>query len=71
MKWKLQYGHLLPKAVITIPWKVLCVDFIGPYTLNSKAGTLIDFMALKIIGPVLSILLSRQTKTKSGASYVH
>ncbi len=27
-KWKLQCGHLLSKTVITIPWKVLCVDLI-------------------------------------------
>jgi hypothetical protein len=29
----LKYGHLLPKTVITVPWRALCVDLIGPYTL--------------------------------------
>jgi hypothetical protein len=28
-----KYGHLPPKLVITTPWKALCVDLIGPYTL--------------------------------------
>jgi hypothetical protein len=32
-----KYGHLLPKLVIT-PWKALCVDLIGPYTLNSLSA---------------------------------
>jgi hypothetical protein len=48
-KWRLQYGHLLPKTVVTIPWKVLCVDLIDPYTLKGKDGTVIDFMALTMI----------------------
>jgi hypothetical protein len=29
----LRYGHVPPKLVITTPWKVLCVDLVGPYTL--------------------------------------
>ncbi len=29
-----KYGHLPPKLVITTTWKVLCVDLIGPYTLE-------------------------------------
>ncbi len=33
-KWKLKYGHLPPKTVVTVPWRGLCVDLIGPYTLN-------------------------------------
>jgi hypothetical protein len=30
-----KYGHLSPKTVYTISWVCLCVDLIGPYTLNS------------------------------------
>jgi hypothetical protein len=33
---------------------VLCVDLIGPYTLNGKDGTVIDFMALTMINPATS-----------------
>jgi hypothetical protein len=48
-KRKLKYGTLLPKTVITVPWRVLCVDLIGPYTLKGKEGTVIDIMALTMI----------------------
>ncbi len=52
-KRKLKYGHLPPKT-ITVPWRVLCVDLIGPYTLKGKDGTIIDFMALTMINPATS-----------------
>ena len=50
-KRKLKYGLLPPKTIITVPWRVLCVDFIGPYTLKGKDGTVIDFVALTMINP--------------------
>jgi hypothetical protein len=50
-KWRLKYRHLLPKTIITVPWRALCVGLIGPYTLKGKDGTVIDFMALTIINP--------------------
>jgi hypothetical protein len=51
-KWKLKYGHLPPKTVITTPWRMLCVDLVGPYTpLKGKDGSVIDFMALTMIDP--------------------
>jgi hypothetical protein len=53
-KWKLKYGHLLPRTVITVPWRALCDDLIGPYTLKGKDGTIIDFMALTMIDPTTS-----------------
>jgi hypothetical protein len=46
-----KYGHLPPKPVITTPWKALCVDLIGPYTLKGKDGSSIDFMCLTMIDP--------------------
>jgi hypothetical protein len=49
-----KYGHLPPKLVITTPWKVLCVDLIGPYTLKGKDGLCIDFMCLAMIDPATS-----------------
>jgi hypothetical protein len=33
-----KYGHLPPKLVITTPWKALCVDLVGHYTLNSLSA---------------------------------
>jgi hypothetical protein len=53
-KQRLKYGHLLLKTVITIPWRVLCIDHIGPYTPKGKDGTVIDFMVLMMIDPVTS-----------------
>ncbi len=49
-----KYGHLPPKLVITTPWKALCVDLIGPYTLKDKDGLSIDFMCLTMIDPATS-----------------
>ncbi len=48
-KRKLKYGHLPPKTIITVPWRALCVDLVGPYILKGKDGTIIDFMALTMI----------------------
>jgi hypothetical protein len=68
-KRKLKYGHLPPKTVITVPWRALCVDLIGPYTLKGKDGTIIDFMALTMIDPttswfeVVELPLVRRLKT--------
>ncbi len=53
-KRHLKYRHLLSKIVITIPWRGLCVDLIGPYTLKGRDGTVIDFMALTMINPATS-----------------
>jgi hypothetical protein len=49
-----KYGHVPPKLVITTPWKALCVDLIGPYTLKGKNGSSIDFMCLTMINPATS-----------------
>ncbi len=68
-KPKLKYGHLPPKTVITTPWRTLCVDLIGPYTLKGKNGSVIDFMALTMIDPasswfeIVELPLVRQLKT--------
>jgi hypothetical protein len=36
------------------PWRTLCVNLIGPYTLKGKDGSVIDFMALTMIDPASS-----------------
>jgi hypothetical protein len=56
MRHSQKYGHLPPKLVITTPWKALCVDLIGPYTLKGKDGLSIDFMCLTMIDPTTSCL---------------
>ena len=66
-KRKLKYGHLLPKTIITVPWRALCVDLIDPYTLKGKDDTV--FIALMMIDPMTSwfkiveLPLIRQLKT--------
>ncbi len=42
------------KAGHITPWKVLCVDLIGPYTLKGQDGSSIDFMCLTMINPATS-----------------
>ncbi len=49
-----KYGHLPPKLVILTPWKALCVDLVGPYTLKGKDGSSIDFMCLTMINSATS-----------------
>jgi hypothetical protein len=49
-----KYGDLPPKPVITTPWRALCVDLIGPYTLKGKDRSSIDFMCLTMINPTTS-----------------
>ncbi len=53
-KRKLKYGDLPPKTIITTPWRTLCVNLIGPYTLKGKDCSVIDFMALTMIDPTFS-----------------
>jgi hypothetical protein len=54
---------------MTVPWRALCVNLIGPHTLKGKDGTIIDFMALTMIDPatswfkVVELPLVRQLKT--------
>jgi hypothetical protein len=49
-----KYGHLPPKLVITTPWKALCVDLIGPYTLKGQDSSSIDFVCLTMFDPATS-----------------
>jgi hypothetical protein len=50
----LRYGHVPSKLVITTPWRALCVDLVGPYTLKGKDGSSIDFMCRTMIDPATS-----------------
>jgi hypothetical protein len=50
----LRYGHVPPPLVIKTPWRALCVDLVGPYTLKSKDSSSIDFMCFTMIDPATS-----------------
>ncbi len=51
----LRNGHVPPKLVIMTPWRALCVELVGPYTLKGKDGSSIDFMCLTMIYPATSL----------------
>ena len=40
--------------MISTPWEALCVDLVGPYTLEGKYSSSIDFMAVTMIDPTSS-----------------
>ncbi|MCP4748121.1 MAG: hypothetical protein GY874_18600, partial [Desulfobacteraceae bacterium] len=48
---KRKYGKLPAKNAIIEPWKSVCVNLVGPYTLKGKDGTILDFMCLTMIDP--------------------
>ena len=45
-KHKLKYEHIPPKLATVVPWKRVCVDCIGSYTVKEKEGTNLDFICL-------------------------
>ncbi len=47
-------SYLPTLPTITTPWRALCVDLKGLYTLKGKDGLSIDFMCLTIIDPATS-----------------
>ncbi len=50
----LRYAHVPPKLVITTPWRVLCVDLVGPCTPKDKDSSSNDFMCLTMINTTTS-----------------
>jgi hypothetical protein len=48
-KWKLRYGHLPPKTVITNPWRTLCVNLVGPYTLSWRSSISVLVLILMLV----------------------
>ena len=45
---------MLPAKIIEkIPWRGVCVDLIGPYTLKPKDGTILDFICLTMVDPAI------------------
>ncbi len=50
-KRKRKYGKLPAKTAETVPWKCVCTNLVGPYTLKGKYGSVLDFMCLTMIDP--------------------
>jgi hypothetical protein len=75
MRHSQKYGHVPPKLVVTTPWEALRVDLIGPYTLNGKDRSSIDFMCLTMIDPATSwfemVELPKLQRETSGSKVTH
>ena len=50
-KQKKKYGHLPEKTAEGEPWEQLCVDLIGPYTIERKGRKPLKLEAVTIIDP--------------------
>ena len=46
-----KYGHVPAKLAEVVPWRAVCVDLIGPYTIKGQDGKMLDFMCLTMIDP--------------------
>ena len=69
---KRKYGHLPAKIAETVPWRSVCVDLVGPYTIKAKDKTILDFMCLTMIDPatgwfeIIELPLTSVTVTREG-----
>ena len=50
-KTRQKYGHVPIKESETQPWKLLCVDLVGPYTATLKSGKECTLNAMTFIDP--------------------
>jgi len=50
-KRKRKYGDIPPKDAETVPWRTVCVDCVGPYTIKGNDGQAQEFMCLTMIDP--------------------
>ena len=48
---KYRYGKVPRKIAVVVPWQVLCVDCIGPYTIEDADGNLVEFMCVTMVDP--------------------
>ena len=50
-KSTIKYGHLPPKNAEAIPWQILCVDLVGPYTVTLTKEKVVTLHAMTFIDP--------------------
>ena len=62
-----KYGHLPEKMAEAEPWHTLCIDLIGPYTINrkNKRKKALTLWALTMIDPATGWFEMREISTKS------
>jgi hypothetical protein len=59
-----KYGHLPPKEAETIPWDVLCVDLIGPYTIKRRGKKNLTLWCVTMIDPATGWFEMREIPNK-------
>ena len=66
-KTNMKYGHLPEKTAQAEPWDVLCIDLIGPYTINrkNKKKNPLVLWAMTMIDPATGWFEICEIKTKS------
>jgi hypothetical protein len=75
-KRKRKYAHHPPKEAETVPWRTVCVDLIGPYTIKGADNTLPEFMCMTMIDPatgwfeVVELPTTEVIKEKDGKEIV-
>ena len=67
---KRKYGHLPPKIATVVPWKQVCVDLVGTYTIKAKDGNIMYFMCLTMIDPATAWLEIVELPNRD-VTYVH
>ena len=60
----IKYGKLPVKEEVYIPWEVLCVDLIGPYTIKQPDKENITLWAITMIDPATNWFEIKEIKTK-------
>ena len=60
----IKYGKLPVKEEVYIPWEVLCVDLIGPYTIKQPNKENITLWAITMIDPATNWFEIKEIKTK-------
>jgi hypothetical protein len=53
-KYKKKYGHLPEKTAEAVPWERLCIDLIGPYTIEREGQENLELKAVTMIDPATS-----------------
>jgi hypothetical protein len=61
---KMKYGHLPSKEAEAEPWKRLCVDLMGPYTIKHKGAKPLQLWCLTTIDPAKGWLEIKELTNK-------
>jgi len=66
-----KYGHLPPKEAEHIPWDVLCVDLIGPYSVKRKNLKPLTLWCCTMIAPATGWVEIKEIKNKGADEIIN